>query len=108
MIKNFSIKKGDQLSFTITFTSSLPISSVEWGVKKEYTDEVYTILKTLGNGISKISDYKYQFTLSSSDTNKLDYFNYPYDIRVNVDGVIKTPLSGKLFIKETVFEAVNG
>lgn len=108
MIKNFAVKKGDNLSFTITFTSALPITSVEWGVKKEYTDEVYTILKTLNNGINKLSDTVYQFTLASSDTNKLDYFNYPYDIRVNVGGVIKTPLSGKLFIKETVFEVVNG
>ena len=108
MIKNFAVKKGDQLSFTITFTSSLPVSSVEWGVKKEYTDEVYTILKTLDNGITKLSDYNYQFTLSSADTAKLDYFNYPYDIRVSVGTTVKTPLSGKLFIKETVFEAVNG
>ena len=108
MIKNFNVKKGDQLNFTITFTSSLSITNVEWGVKKEYTDEVYTILKTLGNGITKLSDYVYQFTLSSADTAKLDYFNYPYDIRVSIGSTVKTPLSGKLFIKETVFEVVNG
>lgn len=106
MIKNFIVKKGDQLSFSITFTSSLPISDIEWGIKKEYTDEVYTILKTLNNGISKVSDNVYAFVLTSSDTDNLDYLNYPYDIRVNVNGVIKTPLSGKLFIKETVFKAV--
>ena len=108
MVKNFVVKKGDQLSFTITFTSALPITSVEWGVKKEYTDEVYTILKTLNNGISKISDNKYQFTLSNADTNALNYYNYPYDIRVIASGISKTVLSGKIFIKETVFEAVNG
>lgn len=106
MIKNFIVKKGDQLSFSITFTSSLPVSSIEWGIKKEYTDEVYTILKTLNNGITKVSDNVYAFVLSSSDTDKLAYLNYPYDIRVNVGGVIKTPLSGKLYIKETVFKAV--
>lgn len=106
MIKNFIVKKGDQLGFTITFTSSLPIYNIEWGIKKEYTDEVYTILKTLGNGISKVADNKYSFTLTSTDTDKLDYYNYPYDIRVTTGSVIKTPLSGKLFIKETVFKAV--
>lgn len=106
MIKNFIVKKGDQLGFTITFTNSLPITSIEWGVKKEYTDEVYIILKSLNNGISKISDNKYSFTLTSADTDKLGYYNYPYDIRVIAGGVIKTVLSGKLFIKETVFKAV--
>lgn len=106
MIKNFIVKKGDQLSFTITFTSSVAITNLEWGIKKEYSDEVYTILKTLNNGITQLADNKYSFTLSSADTNKLDYYNYPYDIRVSVNGIIKTPLSGKLFIKETVFEAV--
>ena len=106
MIKNFIVKKGDQLGFTITFTSSLPITSIEWGVKKEYTDEVYIILKSLNNGISKVTDNKYSFTLTSADTDKLGYYNYPYDIRVIAGGVIKTVLSGKLFIKETVFKAV--
>lgn len=104
MIKNFIVKKGDQLGFTITFTSSLPITSIEWGVKKEYTDDIYIILKSLNNGISKISDNKYIFTLTSADTDKLEYLNYPYDIRANAGGVIKTVLSGKLFIKETVFK----
>ena len=104
MIKNFIVKKGDQLSFTITFTSSLPVTSVEWGIKKEYTDEVYTILKTLNNGITKLTDTTYAFVLTSNDTNALTYLQSPYDIRVNVNGVYKTPLSGKLFLKETVFK----
>ena len=104
MIKNFIVKKGDQLGFTITFTSSLPITSIVWGVNREYTDDVYIILKSLNNGISKIADNKYSFTLTSADTDKLEYLNYPYDIRVNAGGVIKTVLSGKLFIKETVFK----
>lgn len=108
MVKNFLVKKGDQLSFTITFTSSLPIANIEWGIKKAYTDEVYTILKTLNNGISKVSDYVYQFTLTPAETTSLDYYNYPYDIRITVGNTVKTPLSGKLFIKETVFEVVNG
>lgn len=106
MIKNFIVKKGDQLGFTITFTTSLPITAVEWGVKKRYSDEVYTILKSLGDGITKISNTKYAFSLSSADTDKLDYYDYPYDVRVKVGDNVKTPLSGKLFIKETVFKEV--
>ena len=106
MIKNFIVKKGDQLSFTITFTSSLSISAIEWGIKKDYIDKDYTIFKSLYNGITKISDNQYAFTLTSEDTNSLDYANYPYDIRVIVGSNAKTPLSGKIFIKETVFKEV--
>ena len=106
MIKNFIVKRGDQLSFTITFTSSLSISAVEWGVKKEYSDADYTIFKSLYNGITKLSDKQYAFTLSSEDTDKLTYGIYPYDIRVIVGSNAKTPLSGKIYIKETVFKEV--
>lgn len=106
MIKNFIVKKGDQLSFTITFTSSTSVTNIEWGIKKDYADDQYTILKTLNNGIAKVTDNVYAFVLTSDDTNTLDYLNYPYDIRINVNGIYKTSLSGKLFIKETVFKAV--
>lgn len=106
MIKNFPVKKGDQLGFTITFNTALPISSIEWGVKKDYSDADYTIFKSLYNGITKINDKQYAFTLTSEDTDKLAYGIYPYDIRVIVGSNAKTPLSGKIFIKETVFKEV--
>ena len=104
MVKNFLVKKGDQLGFTITFTSSTPATAMEFGVKKKYSDDVYTIIKYLGNGITKISDTKYQIIVPSSDTNRLDIYNYVYDLRLKINDEIKTPLSGKLMIKETVFE----
>lgn len=104
MVKNFVIKKGDQIAFTITFTSATPATAMEFGVKKKYTDETYTIIKSLGDGITKLSDNKYQIIVPSSDTNKLDIENYVYDLRLKIGSVIKTPLSGKLMIKQTVFE----
>ena len=58
------------------------------------------------NGISKIDDRTYSFVLSSADTNILDYHIYPYDIRVKVGNNVKTPLSGKIYIKQTVFKEV--
>lgn len=103
MIKNFLVKKGDQLSFTITFTSTTDVTSMQFGVKKYYTDDTYTILKSLGNGITKINNRKYQIVLSSSDTAALDIFNYVYDLRLSISALNRTPLSGKLMIKDTVF-----
>ena len=104
MIKNFQVKKGDQLAFTITFTTSTPVTAMEFGVKRHYGDDSYTILKYLGNGITKLSDTKYQIVVNSEDTNKLNIANYPYDLRLKISSVVRTPLSGKSMIKETVFE----
>lgn len=104
MIKNFQVKRGDQLAFTITFTSDTPVTAMEFGVKKKYSDQDYTILKSIGDGITKLSNSKYQIIIPSSDMQKLEIANYVYDLRMKINNTIKTPLSGKLMIKETVFE----
>lgn len=103
MIKNFTPKKGDQISFTITFTTDVNFDSMEMGVKKDYTDEDFVLLKTLGNGITKLDTRKYQVIITSQETNLLGFDTYVYDIRVRSGSVIKTPLSGRIMVKESVF-----
>lgn len=103
MIKNFTPKKGDQISFIMTFTSDVQFNSVEMGVKKEYTDEDFVLLKTLGNGITRLDNRRYQVIITSPETEQLDFESYIYDIRVRSGDVIKTPLSGKIIVKESVF-----
>ena len=104
MIKTFILKKGDQLSFKMTFMQPVQIDSMEFGVKKEYTDEEFTILKTIGNGILRIDSQNYQVLVPSDEMNNLDIFSYIYDIRYRSGNAIKTPLSGKIIIKESVFD----
>lgn len=104
MVKNFLLKRGDQLAFTITFTSATPVTAMEFGVKKKYTDDTYTIIKYIGNGITKLSDTKYQIMVPSSDTAGLEIFNYVFDLRIKINNEVKTPLSGKIMVKDTVFE----
>lgn len=104
MIKTFILKKGDQLSFKMTFMHSVQIDSMEFGVKKEYTDEEFTVLKTIGNGILRIDSQNYQIVVPSDEMEKLDIFSYIYDIRYRSGSAIKTPLSGKIIIKESVFD----
>lgn len=104
MIKTFILKKGDQLSFKMTFMQPVQIDSMEFGVKKEYTDEEFTILKTIGNGILRIDSQNYQVLVPSDEMEKLDIFSYIYDIRYRSGNAIKTPLSGKIIIKESVFD----
>ena len=104
MVKNFLVKRGDQLSFTINFTSATQVTAMEFGVKEKYSDDSYLIIKYLGNGITQITSTKYQITLNSEDTKKLDTKKYVYDLRMKISSVVKTPLSGKLIIQDTVFE----
>lgn len=104
MVKNFLLKRGDQLAFTITFTSTTPVTAMEFGVKQKYSDDYYTIIKYLGNGISRQSDTKYLITIPSEDMAKLEIKNYVYDLRMKIGNIVRTPLSGKLMIKDTVFE----
>lgn len=103
MIKNFILKKGDELSFKITFVNEVTIDSMEFGVKTDYTDEEFVILKTIGNGITKLDSKNYQVTVASSEMETLDILSYVYDIRIRSGSMIRTPLSGKVIIKETVF-----
>lgn len=104
MVKNFLLKRGDQLAFTITFTSATAVTAMEFGVKEKYSDESYIIIKYLGNGITKLSDTKYQISIPSAEMQRLGVKNYVYDLRIKVGSEVRTPLSGKLMIKDTVFE----
>ena len=103
MIKNFNVKRGDQFSFTITFTNlTANPSTMKFGVKKNY-DSSLIISKSLNNGITKIGAGKYQIILSPSET-MLDAGMYEFDLRFTIGSVVKTPLSGTINIMETVFE----
>lgn len=104
MVKNFLVKRGDQLSFTVTFTTDTTVTAMEFGVKTKYSDDYYTIVKSIGNGITQISTNKFQITLNPEDTKRLEIRKYVYDLRYKSSSVVKTPLSGKLIIQDTVFE----
>lgn len=63
-----------------------------------YLPDIYS------GGITKVSDFKYQIVIPSSEMSKLEVKSYVYDLRMKIGDAVKTPLSGKLMIKETVFE----
>ena len=105
MIKNFQPKKGEPITFTITFSESVNFSSVELAAKKSYADKNYSIFVNLGHGINKISDTTYQVMIP---TDNLDYATYLYDLRVVIDYISYMPLSGRITIKPSVYEVYNG
>ena len=104
MLRIFNVKRGDQFSFTITFTNlQEDLTTFVLGVKENYSDTQMLITKSLGNGITKIGAGKYKVDFSPEDTAQLEPAIYVYDLRFTLDTVVFTPLSGNLNIEETVF-----
>ena len=103
MIKNFNVKRGDQFSFTITFTNLTEnLTTMNFGVKKDYGSPLI-ISKSLNNGITRLGASTYQIILNPAET-MLDAGMYEFDLRFTIGSVVKTPLSGTINIMETVFE----
>lgn len=105
MLRIFTIKQGDQFSFTVTFKNlQEDLTTFTMGVKLNYTDEEMLITKSLGNGITKIATGKYRVDFTPAETKSLEPIFYVYDLRLSIGTTVFTPLYGYLNIMETVFE----
>ena len=105
MLRIFNVKRGDQFSFTITFTNlQEDFNTFVMGIKANYEDEQMLITKSLEDGITKIDTGKYRVDFTPEDTDGLEPNQYVYDLRFTLDDTVFTPLSGYLNIEETVFE----
>lgn len=103
MLRMFSIKRGDEFSFTVTFTNlQEDLTTFRMGVKKDY-NQTMLIEKSLGNGISKVSTGQYRIDFTPAETEALQPDLYIYDLRMTIDTMVYTPLYGYLMIEETVF-----
>ncbi len=104
MIRIFTIKQGDQFSFTITFTNlQEDLDSFDMGIKRDYNSDMI-IEKSLGDGITKIATGKYRVDFTPEETEALAPNYYVYDLRMEIGTTVYTPLYGYLIIEETVFE----
>lgn len=104
MVKNFIIKRGDEFSFTVTFKNltSEPDELI-FGLKQYQNQEDYDDYLSIGKGIEKLGNYVYSVRLSPEQSNALIHDNYAYDLRFRINQSVKTPLSGKLSLRTTVF-----
>lgn len=103
MLRMFSIKRGDEFSFTVTFTNlQEDLTTFRMGVKKDY-NQTMLIEKSLGHGISKVSTGQYRIDFTPAETEALQPDLYIYDLRMTIDTMVYTPLYGYLMIEETVF-----
>ena len=105
MLRIFNVKQGDQFSFTVTFKNlQEDLTTFTMGVKKDYTDEIMLVTKSLGNGITKLQTGKYRVDFTPAETQALPIDLYVYDLRLTIGTTVFTPLYGYLNIQETVFE----
>jgi len=105
VLRIFNVKRGDQFSFTITFTNlQEDFDTFVMGIKANYEDEQMLITKSLEDGITKIATGKYRVDFTPEDTEGLEPNQYVYDLRFTLEDTVFTPLSGYLNIEETVFE----
>ena len=105
MLRIFNVKRGDQFSFTVTFTNlQEDLTTFVLGIKEDYEDAQMLITKSLANGgITKIQTGKYRVDFTPAETGQLEPDQYVYDLRFTLGNTVFTPLSGYINIEETVF-----
>lgn len=104
MLKVFSVKRGSTFSFIITFKNlNQDVTTMNFGVKEDYTDESLVINKTIGDGITKIGTGKYKVDFSTSDILLFEAGMYVYDLRYTIGDTPNIPLSGYIVVNDSVF-----
>ena len=104
MLKVFSVKRGATFSFIITFKNlNQDVTTMNFGVKEDYTDESLVINKTIGDGITKIETGRYKVGFSPTDILLLDVGMYVYDLRYTIGDTPNIPLSGYIVVDDSVF-----
>lgn len=104
MLKVFSVKRGSTFSFIITFKNlNQDVTTMNFGVKEDYTDESLIINKNIGDGITKIETGKYKVDFSTSDILLLEAGMYVYDLRYTIGDTPNIPLSGYIVVNDSVF-----
>lgn len=92
--------KGDTLAFGVEITDQLgawlDIDAATFVCKKNYTDYAAVFEKTLGNGITKVSDGHYSVRVAPSDTASAEAGLYYYGFRVQKGNDIYTIMRGIL------------
>lgn len=102
---NFTMVQGDTFIFGVSISGlESDLSAAYFSVKKNYTDENYTLQKSLNNGITKNSDGTYNVKIDPEDTKNVDVGKYVYDLQIGIENDIFTILRGVLKIEYSVTE----
>lgn len=103
MNENLKMVRGDTFSFTIEISNlTSDLTGAYFSCKKNKDDTEYIFQKDLTDGIEKSSETttskSYKITVAPADTDGVDEGNYFYDLQIEVDDEVFTPLLGVLNI----------
>lgn len=100
--KDIKLTRGDSFGFNFEVADSndeeVTLDAVHFSCKEKPTDTTYIFQKTIGNGITKLSE-GYYVKIDPADTENLEYKAYYYDLEVTIGDDVFTFLKGKLDIK---------
>lgn len=106
MKKDIELIRGDTLSFNFILNETLNNAyfTCKRTTKKDDTD--YLFQKSLGNGISLVEESEegkvYAVRIAPEDTHDIDKGKYFYDLQIEINQDVFTPLIGKFKIMDDV------
>ena len=104
---NMFMVRGDTFRFSVEIENlQEDLTSAYFSCKKNLDDTSYIFQKSLGNGITKKQATEnsiiYEVAVSPEDTENVECGNYFYDLQIEVNGDIFTPLNAILKIEKDV------
>lgn len=110
-MENIYMVRGDTLFFTLEIEDlDTDLTGAYFSCKKNKDDTEYVFQKSLGNGIVKKettdTGRSYRITVDADDTKNLEEGHYYYDLQIEVDDYVFTPLIGLLKIEKDVTNEV--
>ena len=110
---DYEIKRGDTTNlkkFRITDKNGevLHLTDTDYlyfTIKQNANSATVLLQKTLNNGITLGNDGYYHITMEATDTNKLTYGNYQYDIELKATEpkeFVKTLIEGTIILTEEI------
>lgn len=80
--------------------TDIDFTEVTFSVKKRPNDYSFCFQKTLGNGIKKLDLGDYIVKIEQTDTKKMAYGNYIFDIQLKYKDMLKETFSGTFILKQ--------
>lgn len=108
MVKDtpMSMVRGDTHYINVVMVGlSGNLDSAYFSVKENEDDDTYVFQKTLSDGIEKITADTYQVRIAPEDTASIEKGTYHYDLQIEKDSDVFTPLIGPLYIRQDITEA---
>lgn len=104
---NLFMVRGDTFRFNLEIEGlEEDLTDAYFSCKKNKDDTEYLFQKSLGDGITKKDDTDtskiYEVVVAPEDTEEAEDGNYFYDLQIEVDGEVFTPLLAILKIEKDV------